>query len=125
MRQSGDQQTSSLLDRVDLWYTRDPTHPTNPANGDCHEPTTTATVWYGSYFTQHCSKAFTEEDGCGGYFLTDMTVQPTGGVNEMAFALTYYTTDPNQLPHKNDPELARILREASGIVASVHYHGKP
>jgi hypothetical protein len=124
----GNQETSKaspLLDRVDFWYTRDPAHPTNPANGNCHEPATSATVWYGSYFTQHCSKAFTEQDGCGGYFLTDMTSQNYAGLSEMAFALTYDTTNPNQLPHKNDPELNRILREASGIVVSVHYRGKP
>jgi hypothetical protein len=117
--------TSSLLDRVDFWYTRDPAHPTNPAIGDCHEPATSATVWYGSYFTQLCSEAFTEQDGCGGYFLTGLTSQNYAGLSEMAFALTYDTTNPNQLPHKADPQLTRILQEASGIVASVRYRGKP
>jgi hypothetical protein len=122
----GDQETSkasSTLDRVDFWYTRKTAHPSNVANNDCHEPRTTATVWYGSYFTQHCTKPLTDEE-CGGFFLVNMTSPPPsdGGLNEMVFALTYETMDPNELPHSNDPELAKILAEANAIVASLHYH---
>jgi hypothetical protein len=112
---------SSTLDRVDFWYTRNVAHPSNMANSDCHEPRTTATVWYGSYFTQHCTKQVAGQD-CGGFFLVNKTPPLTDGhLNEMVFALTYKTMDPNELPHRNDPELAKVLAEANAIVGSIHY----
>ena len=39
----------------------------------------------------------------------------------MVFAITYKTMDPDELPHRNDPELTKILAEANSIVASIHY----
>ena len=39
----------------------------------------------------------------------------------MAFALTYDETDLDQLPHKGDLELNRMLIEATNIVRSVHF----
>ena len=65
---------------------------------------------------------------CGGYFLdhSRLTGQPGAGYpDQMAFGLTYDTTDPNQLPREGDPELNEVLREASAIVRSVQYHRKP
>jgi hypothetical protein len=41
----------------------------------------------------------------------------------MAFALTYDETDLDQLPRQGDPELNRVLIEATNIVRSVHFKG--
>ncbi len=122
----GKQETSKaspLLDRIDFWYERDPEHVVNEAADDCREPRTTASVWYGSYFAEHCPAGAVTVD-CGGYFLDHarLTGQPETGLDEMAFALTYDTTDPNQLPRKGDPELNQVLREATAIVRSIRYH---
>src|ERR1700733_8230860 len=43
-----------------------------------------------------------------------------GDLNEMVFALTYNTMDPNELPRRNDPELTKVLAEANAIIASIH-----
>lgn len=118
---------SNLLDRVDFWFRRGPAHVFDDDADDCREPRTTAAVWYGSYFEEHCSVRAVPED-CGGYFLdhSRLTGQPGAGYpDQMAFGLTYDTTDPNQLPRKGDPELNEVLREASAIVRSVQYRRKP
>jgi len=117
---------SKLLDRVDFWYQRDPAHVFNEDADDCREPGTTVTVWYGSYFAEHCSPGAVSGD-CDGFFLDHgrLTGQADIGQDQMVFALTYDTTDPNQLPRKGDPELTEVLREATAIVRSVQYHRKP
>jgi hypothetical protein len=71
-------------------------------------------------------RLFGAED-CGGVFLDHgrLVGEPAVGPDEMAFALTYDTIDPNQLPRKGDAELNQVLREATAIVRSVHYHRKP
>jgi hypothetical protein len=125
----GKQETSrvsNLLDRVDFWYQRDPAHIFNKDADDCREPRTAATVWYGSYFEEHCPPSAVTVD-CGGFFLNHarLTGQPDAAMDEMAFALTYDTTNPNELPRKSDPELNQVLREATAIVRSVRYHRKP
>jgi hypothetical protein len=118
--------TSEMLNRIDFLYRRDPAHPYREDFDDCREPSTNATVWYGSYFEENCSGAG-EDAECGGYFLhrpwlaagpaCDSQCPP----DEMAFALTYDTANLDRLPHKNDPELNRVLGEASAIVKSVLY----
>ena len=120
-----DTRISQQLDRVDFWFRRDPTHTYDEEADDCRQPKTTATVWYGSYFTEHCSYAGTGED-CGGYFLHHdwMSNQHAGKkfpIDEMAFAMTYEVDDLDQLPHQYDPELQQVLREATTIVRSVRY----
>jgi hypothetical protein len=115
---------SAQLDRIDFWFRRDPTHVYNEDADDCRQPRTTAAVWYGSYFAEHCP-AGTEGQDCGGYFLHLDWL--TGGstddhINEMAFALTADADSPDAMPLQSDPELGRILREASAIVARVQYH---
>jgi hypothetical protein len=117
---------SKLLDRVDLWYRRDPAHPSDPDSEDCREPRTTATVWYGSYFAENCSRV---RDGnyCEGFFLyPDRLAGKRAGNSkglfyEMAIGMTYETTDLDQLPHKDDPELNQMLHEATAIVESIRY----
>jgi hypothetical protein len=112
---------TSTLDRIDFWYTRNAAHPSNMANGDCHEPKTTATVWYGSYFAKHCTESIAAVE-CGGFFIVNTTPPITDGdLNEMVFALTYNTMDPNELPRRDDPELTKVLAEANAIIASIHY----
>ena len=120
-----DTRISQRLDRVDFWFRRDPAHIYDEEADDCRQPKTTATVWYGSYFAEHCSYARTGED-CGGYFLhPDWLVHPRAGnkfpIDEMAFAMTYEEDDLDQLPHQYDPELEQALREATTIVRSVRY----
>jgi hypothetical protein len=115
---------SRLLDRVDFWYRRDPARAFNEDADDCREPKTTATVWYGSYFEEHCSDRGVPGD-CGGYFLDHSRLAGRPGANyldEMAFGLTYDTTDLDHLPHKGGAELNGVLREATAIVRSVQYH---
>jgi hypothetical protein len=63
---------------------------------------------------------------CGGYFLHDFvkgrsTDTPDVTNREMAFGMTYETTDLDHLPHKGDPELSQVLREATVIVTSIRY----
>jgi len=116
---------SKMLDRVDFWYRRDVAHPYNEDTDDCREPKTTATIWYGSYFAEHCSFVKTGRE-CGGYFLHDFvkgrsTDTPDVTNREMAFGMTYETTDLDHLPHKGDPELSQVLREATVIVTSIRY----
>jgi len=120
-----DTRISQRLDRVDLWFRRNPAHTYDEEADDCRQPKTTATVWYGSYFAEHCSYADTGED-CGGYFLhRDWLVDPHAGnefpTDEMAFAMTYEEDDLDKLPHQYDPELQHVLREATTIVRSVRY----
>lgn len=116
---------SKQLNRIDFWFTRDPAHAYDEDADDCRQPKTTATVWYGSYFEENCSFAAAEED-CGGYFLhldwlTRQHARSLDPSDEMAFALTYDETDLDQLPHKGDLELNRMLIEATNIVRSVHF----
>jgi hypothetical protein len=120
-----DTRISRRLDRVDFWFRRDPAHTYDEEADDCRQPKTTAAVWYGSYFAEHCSYARTGED-CGGYFLhRDWLVNPHAGnefpIDEMAFAMTYEEDDLDQLPHQDDPELEQVLRGATTIVRSVRY----
>ena len=120
-----DTRISQRLDRVDFWFRRDPAHTYDEDADDCRQPKTTATIWYGSYFAEHCSYAATGED-CGGYFLhRDWLVHAHAGkefpIDEMAFAMTYEEDDLDQLPHQYDPELQQVLREATTIVRSVRY----
>jgi hypothetical protein len=115
---------SEQLNRIDFWFRRDPAHLYDENADDCRQSKTMATVWYGSYFAENCSYAATGED-CGGYFLhlnwlTRQHARPLP-TDEMAFALTYDETDLDQLPHKGDPELNRVLIEATNIVRSVHF----
>ena len=116
---------SQQLNRIDFWFRRDPAHAYDEDADDCRQPKTTATVWYGSYFEDNCSSAATGQD-CSGYFLhlIWLSGQPVGTLaltDEMAFAMTYDETDLDQLPHKGDPELNRVLIEATDIVRSVHF----
>lgn len=65
-------------------------------------------------------------EDCGGYFLhlnwlTGQHLRSLDPSDEMAFALTYDETDLDQLPHKGDLELNRLLIEATNIVRSVHF----
>lgn len=119
---------STLLDRVDFWYQRDVRHPFDSDANDCHEPRATATVWYGTYFAEHCHLDEVDRD-CGGYFLHKHWLTDNRSLGtpfeEMAFAMTYETTDLDQLPRKDDPNLTRVLREASAIVRSIHYRRMP
>lgn len=116
---------AELLDRVDFWYRRDPSHPYREDYDDCREPRTKATVWYGSYFEENCTQA--GDSDCGGYFLhrSFLAAGPACDsdfpLDEMAFAMTYDTTNLDRLPHKDDPVLKQVLREASAIVNSIHY----
>jgi hypothetical protein len=114
--------TSPQIDRVDLWYRR------GDAGGDgCREPSTTATVWYGSYFAERCPPAVSEGHDCGGFFLHNHWLtdgRADDPFDEMVFALTFDTSDPDGLPKKGDRELNEILRDASAIVASVHFKKK-
>jgi hypothetical protein len=112
---------SNKLDRVDLWFTRDPAHVFNEDANDCREPRTIDTIWYGSYFTERCSQA---DSACGGFFLhREWLARETPGTDEMVFALTYDANQQNLdiLPRRNDPELKRTLDEAATIVRSVRY----
>jgi hypothetical protein len=125
--QQGSTRISEQLNRIDFWFRRDPAHTYDEDADDCRQPKTTATVWYGSYFEENCSYAATGED-CGGYFLNLnwLTRQHAGTLaptDQMAFALAYDETDLDQLPHKGDPELNRVLIEATNIVRSVHFKG--
>jgi len=118
---------SEQLNRIDFWFRRDPAHLYDEDADDCRQPKTTATVWYGSYFSDNCSYAATGED-CGGYFLhlnwlTGQHARQLAPTDEMVFALTYDETDLDQLPHNGDPELNRVLIEATNIVRSVHFKG--
>jgi hypothetical protein len=118
---------SEQLNRIDFWFRRDPAHTYDEEADDCRQPKTTATVWYGSYFEENCSFAATGQD-CGGYFLhllwlTGQHARAQAPTDEMAFALTYDETDLDQLPHKGDPALNRVLVEATNIVRSVHFTG--
>lgn len=126
----GQQRSSKIseqLSRIDFWFRRDPAHLYNEDADDCRQPETTATVWYGSYFEDNCSYAATGED-CGGFFLhlnwlTGQHARTLALTDEMAFALTYDETELDQLPHQGDPELNRVLIEATNIVRSVHFKG--
>jgi len=114
---------TGMLDRVDFWFTRDPHHVFNEDADDCREPKTQATVWYGSYFTESCTGA-KDADDCGGYFLHFPWLTGMGAgssVDEMVFAMTFDETDLDALPHKDDPGLTKVLREASAIVKSIQY----
>lgn len=118
---------SKQLDRIDFWFRRDHAHPYDEDADDCRQPGTTASVWYGSYFEDNCSYVATGED-CGGYFLhlnllTGQDARTLAPTDEMAFALTYDETSLDQLPHKGDPELNRVLIEATNIVRSVDFKG--
>ena len=120
-----DTRISERLDRVDFWFRRDPAHTYDEDADDCRQPKTTAAVWYGSYFAEHCSHARPGEN-CGGYFLhRDWLTNPHAGnefpLDEMAFAMTYEEDDLDQLPHQDDPELEQVLRAATAIVRSVRY----
>jgi hypothetical protein len=117
--------TSSVIDRVDLWYTRDPRHTFNPRANDCREGETVDPVWYGSYFMMHCDDPRPSQ--CGGYFLNHaaLTGQSSSGLDEMVFALTSDTKDPNQLPHRGASELIEMFREANVIVGSIKYNKIP
>jgi hypothetical protein len=120
---------SAKLDRVDLWFRRDPAHHYSDETDDCRAPRTTDPVWYGSYFAERCSHAISGQD-CGGYFLhldwltRHNNPQPTPS-EEMAFALTADADSPDAMPLQTDPDLARVLREASAIVASVRFAPPP
>jgi hypothetical protein len=115
---------SAQIDRIDFWFRRDPAHVYNEDADDCRQPRTTATVWYGSYFAERCPAGMVGRD-CGGYFLhLDWLTRhdPDNPTNEMAFALTADADSPDGMPLQSDPELARILREASAIVGSAQFH---
>jgi hypothetical protein len=115
---------STLLDRVDFWYRRDVAHPSNTDADDCHEPRTTATVWYGSYFAERCPLSVGRGHDCGGSFLhihwlTDRRADDP--FDEMVIALTYDTTDLDKLPRRDDREVNQVLQEVTVIVRSVHF----
>jgi len=119
------------LSRVDNYF--DLAHPTMPVPSDegpknCGETSKPGVFWYGSYFQQTCpsvAKSFEESD-CGGYFLyyPDLVGkhvdQPTAA-DEMVFTIAYDTADPNTTPHQGDPDLQKMLDEASAIVSSIIY----
>ena len=118
---------SAQLDRIDFWFRRDPAHVYNEDADDCRQPRTTATVWYGSYFAERCPASTVGQD-CGGYFLhLDWLTRRSADnpIDEMAIALTADAGSPDAMPLQSDPELPRILREASAIVASVRFHAPP
>jgi hypothetical protein len=115
---------STLLDRIDFWYRRDLRHPSEVDADDCHEPNTTATVWYGSYFAERCPPAVAQGYDCGGFFLHSHWLAKSRAddpFNEMVIALTYDASGPDSLPRREDRELRQILREATAIVRSVHF----
>ncbi len=116
---------SKQFDRVDLWYRRDAAHGYQEIAANCRQPRTTATVWYGSYFAESCAGVPPGSD-CGGYFLhfdwlTNPHSEDLSPFPEMAIGLTYETTDLDRLPRQGDPELDRVLAEASSIVRSVRF----
>lgn len=116
---------SKHLDRVDFWFHRDPAHSYDEDTDDCRQPKTTATIWYGSYFAEHCSFVRTGRE-CGGYFLhrawlTDQPPAYDSPSDEMAFAVTFEQDDLDQLPHQSNLELQRVLRETTAIVRSIVY----
>ena len=118
------------LSRTDLYF--DTTHASKKALVDCGKPTVKGALWYGSYFVETC-QAKDSPRACGGFFLTyqDLSGKPpqdrvVDGSTlsdewQMTYALTYDTTTPNALPMKGDPELRKVLREASEIVSSIVY----
>lgn len=112
------------IERVDLWFRRDPDHEVSDANRFCLQPETTDTVWYGSYFAEECLRVGKHADAeCGGYFLhRAWLTRKTSDIDEMAFALTYDTSDLDRLPRRNDLELKKILDEAAAIVHSVRIY---
>lgn len=116
---------SKQLERVDLWFRRDPGHAYDEDADDCRQPKTTATVWYGSYFAERCA-GVPPGDDCGGFFLhfdwlTDPHAKALLPLPEMAIGVTYEETSLDLLPRQDDPELERVLAEASLIVRSVRY----
>jgi hypothetical protein len=68
-------------------------------------------------------RLFGAED-CGGVFLDHGRLVGEPAVGRMN-GVRVGTIDPNQLPRKGDAELNQVLREATAIVRSVHYHRKP
>lgn len=115
------------MERVDFWFRRDPDHEVSDANRFCQQPETTDTVWYGSYFAERCSDAGQQAYAeCGGFFLhRAWLTKKTEDIDEMAFGLTYETSDLDRLPRRNDLKLQEILDEAAAIVRSVRiYHPK-
>ena len=107
---------------MDFWFRRDPQHIYNEGDNDCRQPQILDTVWYGSYFGERCPQN-QKSGACGGYFLEHdrLTGKRSAGINEMVFAMTYKTSNLNELPRQGDPHLQQILQEASAIVKSIHY----
>jgi len=108
---------TEVLSRVDLFFDSSPLGPS--AFSDCrhlHSPVK-APVWFGSFFSQASSQVRS------GFFLTF----PLGKKEiedpeeEMVFALTIDTKNPEALPAKTDRELGEFLHEASEIVRSIRY----
>lgn len=118
---------TAQLVRIDFSFHRSPGHIYSDDNDDCRAPHTTDPVWYGSYFEETCPGVPAGAD-CGGYFLhLDWLTRhsATNPVDEMAFALTADANAPDAMPLQSDPELHRILSEASAIVASVQFRPPP
>lgn len=115
---------TGALERVDFWFRRNPNQEADDENRFCRQPKTTDTLWYGSYFAERCSpdgkRAYPE---CGGYFLhPGWLTRKSDDIDELAFGLTYHTSDLDRLPRRNDAGLKKILDEAAGIVRSVRIY---
>jgi hypothetical protein len=114
---------SDVVSRTDFWYRREAHRPPDPDGTACNQPQTDATVWYGSLFVNSCV-GVPKNQNCGGWFLTRgwlLDKSTADDLDEMAFGLSYDTMDPNQLPHRGDADLKKVLAEASGIVRSVKF----
>lgn len=117
---------TSKLDRIDLYLNIATAKPGVLAL--CGNPTVGATLWYGSYFTGHCPPDKPVPQDCGGYFLDSLFLadKPNAGAGksmnyEMVFTVSYAANKADLLPHKGDPQLNRILGEASAIVRSIKF----
>jgi hypothetical protein len=121
----GKQETTSvskLLVRRDFRFRHVPGRVYSDDYDDCGVSKTDATVWYGSYFAERGPKPIRSGEACGGPFLDlGWLTHEKPDSDEMAFALTADAAGPDGMPPRNEPELRRVLREASAIVASVRY----
>jgi hypothetical protein len=119
---------TDAVSRVDLYF--DSRHATEDALAMCGNPSVKAVLWYGSYFSQTCPPATSTDCCCEtGYFLFFPSLahtHPQPGLSpsdnyQMAFTLTFRTSNPDNLPHKGDRHLQKFLNQASEVVRSIKH----
>jgi hypothetical protein len=126
---------TDVLARVDLYF--DTRHATTDELSLCGNPSAKGVLWYGSYFTQRCSAGSDDcccedpahpEEGNDGYFLDFPSLAHTQDKSgwdkskrQMAFTLTFRTSNSDNLPHKGDRHLRKFLNQASEVVRTIKY----